>query len=442
MRRILLIAKRDYLAAVRAKAFLIGLIVAPIMFGGGFIGMTLMKKNPDLADRRIGIVDRSGAVAASIIQAAEDKASRERFDKLTGRQIQPRYVFETVAPDARVAEQRLALSDRVRRHELFAFLDIGASAIHPAERNDADKESVNHVEYYAAGSGIDETKSWISSAVTDGIRRARLAAAGVPADRHKTILQSATVQTMSLVSRDPVSGAIGAPHAKNEIGEFAVPFGMMMLLCMIVLASASPMLGAVADDKQQRVFEMLLGSATPFEMMVGKVIGAVALALTSSVFYVGGALLALESLALIGLAPTALLPWFVAYLVADVMVLSALGMAIGAACSSPHDAQQLAVLLLAPVLIPIFLLTPVVQHPSGALPTALSLFPPFTPILMMLRQAMPGGVPAWQPWVGMVGVVLWTAAVSWAAARIFRVVLLVQGSTPKLSQLARWAVKG
>ena len=39
MRRILLIAKRDYLAAIRAKAFLVGLIVAPIMFGGGFLGM-------------------------------------------------------------------------------------------------------------------------------------------------------------------------------------------------------------------------------------------------------------------------------------------------------------------------------------------------------------------------------------------------------------------
>ena len=147
-------------------------------------------------------------------------------------------------------------------------------------------------------------------------------------------------------------------------------------------------------------------------------------------------------MALMGLAPVTLLPWFVVYLIADVMVLSGLGMALGAACASPHDAQQLAVLLLAPVLVPMFLLMPVVQHPTGGLATALSLFPPFTPILMMLRQAMPGGVPAWQPWVALLGVLLWTVGVCWAAARIFRVVLLMQGSMPKLSQLARWAVKG
>ena len=71
MRRILLIAKRDYLAAIKAKAFLIGLIVAPIMFGGGFIGVSLMKKNPDLADRKIAVVDRSGVAAATLIRTAE-----------------------------------------------------------------------------------------------------------------------------------------------------------------------------------------------------------------------------------------------------------------------------------------------------------------------------------------------------------------------------------
>src|SRR5205085_1967324 len=129
--------------------------------------------------------------------------------------------------------------------------------------------------------------------------------------------------------------------------------------------------------------------------VAGKVLAAVALALTSSVFYVTGSLLALSSMAAMGLAPLNLLPWFVVYLVADVMVLSALGMGLGAACNSPHDAQQLGVLLLAPVLIPMFLLMPVLQAPNSTIATAMSLFPPFTPILMMLRQAMPGGVPAW-----------------------------------------------
>lgn len=443
MRRVLLVAKRDYLASVKTKSFLIGLIVAPIMFGGGFIGIGLMKKKPDISDRKIAIVDRTGRAAEAVVAAAAEKNAKDLYDKTTGRQVTPRYSFEVVLPEPlRDAEQRLALSDRVRRRELFAFLEIGAAALHPPKGDDAAKDPAGRADYYSNAGGIDEAKLWVSGPVSDGLRRARLAEAGVPADRHADILASATVQLMTLVSRDPETGAIGQSRKKDDLEGFLVPFGMMMLLAMIVMAASTPILGSIADDKSQRVFEMLLGSATPMELMAGKVLGAVALALTSSVFYVAAGLFVVASMTTMGLAPMALLPWFAVYVIADVLVLSALGMALGAACNSPHDAQQLAIILLAPVLIPIFMLMPVVQSPNGTIATVLSLLPPLTPILMMLRQAMPGGVPAWQPWVGLAGVLLWTAAATWAAARIFRVVLLMQGSTPKLGQLARWAFKG
>jgi ABC-2 type transport system permease protein len=72
----------------------------------------------------------------------------------------------------------------------------------------------------------------------------------------------------------------------------------------------------------------------------------------------------------------------------------------------------------------------------------MSMFPLFTPFLMLVRQATPGGIPAWQPWVALVGVVAATVAISWLAARIFRVGILLQGKTPKVSDLMRWAVRG
>lgn len=138
----------------------------------------------------------------------------------------------------------------------------------------------------------------------------------------------------------------------------------------------------------------------------------------------------------------ALMGWFVVYLVADVMILAALATAIGAACASPNDAQHLAMLVLAPVLIPMFIAVPVMQVPNGTLATVLSLMPPLTPLLMLMRQAMPGGVPEWQPWAGLAGVVAWTIAVSWAAARIFRVAILMQGKSASIGDMFRWAVRG
>jgi len=98
--------------------------------------------------------------------------------------------------------------------------------------------------------------------------------------------------------------------------------------------------------------------------------------------------------------------------------------------------------VMGPTLIPLFLLLPVMQAPNGGIATAMSLIPPFTPLIMMMRQAMPGGVPFWQPWVGLIGVFLWTYAVTWAGARIFRIGVLMQGKTATVPELARWAMKG
>jgi ABC-2 type transport system permease protein len=278
--------------------------------------------------------------------------------------------------------------------------------------------------------------------VNNGLRRARLAQLGVDRSRFTDVLASANVQTMSLLARDEKTGGIQEARKQNQVAGVVVPFVLVILLIMIVLFSVAPVLGAVAEDKMQRVFEMLLASATPFELIMGKVVAAVGLSLTSSAVYVVGGLFALQALAMLGFAPLWVLPWFVVYVVAEVMVLCALASALGAACASPSDAQHLAMLLFAPILIPMFLLQPVLQQPNSGFATALSLFPPFTPPLMMMRQALPGGVPVWQPWAGLLGVVAWTVAVAWAAARIFRIGILMQGKTASVPDLMRWAIRG
>ena len=92
----------------------------------------------------------------------------------------------------------------------------------------------------------------------------------------------------------------------------------MLLLGMIVMVGSSPMLSAVTEDKAQRIVEMLLGLATPFELMMGKVLGALGVSLTSSAFYIIGGTLALEGMGIAGMVPFAVFPWFYVYLIADV----------------------------------------------------------------------------------------------------------------------------
>jgi ABC-2 type transport system permease protein len=208
------------------------------------------------------------------------------------------------------------------------------------------------------------------------------------------------------------------------------------------MVGSAPMLQNVTQDKSQRIVETLLGAATPLELMTGKVLGSVGVSVTSSILYVLAGVFAVNAMGVAGLLPLYIIPWFYVYLLADVVMLCAFAAALGACCSTPQDAQNLAIVLLMPCIIPMFMLVTVMRQPNGMLATVMSLVPPFTPILMLLRQAMPTGVPAWQPWVGLVGAMVFAAATVWAASRIFRVAILMHGKPPRLAEMVRWAMKG
>jgi ABC-2 type transport system permease protein len=374
-----------------------------------------------------------------VIQACEEasrKPIRNAPNGLRGFQPLQRYIFEEVKPEADEAAQLLSLSNRIRTGELFLVLDISADALLPPAG--AKKDLVH---YYTNSSGLNQLTLWLPGAVNDGLRRVRLAQLGVDPARVPDALRDVDVVSVNLVTKDPATGKIVQGEKRNPI-ELALPTFLVVLLVMIALMGAAPNLGAVAEDKTQRVFEMLLVSASPFELMMGKVLASLGSSLTSSAVYIAGGLMALAGLASFGLAPLHLLPWFFVYLIADVVILAAVGVAIGSACGSPQDAQHLAFILVLPVMVPMFMLAPVMRQPNGALSTALSFIPLFTPVIMLLRQSLPGGVPWWQPWVGLAGVTVLAFAVVWAAARIFRIGILSQGKAPKLAELARWVVRG
>lgn len=435
LHRILLIAKRDYLQAVLTKAYLFGLIFVPLLIGGGFLVTSLVNRSKS-QDQRIAVIDHTGVSAGAVIQAAEE-ATRNETNATGGLQLAPRFAFETIAPEPDERAQLLALCDQIRRGDLFLVLDIGSDAVRVPEQSKRDL-----VHYYTGSGVLNQLNLWLPGAVNAGLRRVRLEQMGVDPGRIPGILDGVEVVSMNLLTRDPVTGGIRQENKKSAAQAGAIPFFLVILMLMVVMVGAAPHLGAIAEDKMQRVYEMLLSSVSPFELMMGKVVASLGASLTSSLFYIAGGLLVLAGMALFGLAPLNLLPWFFAYLIAEVAMLSAFGAALGSACNTPQDAQQLVIFLVLPIMVPIFLLNPVMQQPNGAFATIISFIPPFTPVLMLLRQSLPGGIPWWQPWVGLAGVVVCAIGVIWAAARIFRIGILAQGKVPKIAELAQWVVRG
>jgi ABC-2 type transport system permease protein len=425
LHRILLVAKRDYLATITTKAFWIALVLGPIMMSGGLWGVALLRATEKDKVTHVAVIDHGGPATSNVVKAMEARLAGDVAAKASQSLTRNRYVFDTVPVAADSSTQMLDLSDQVRAGKLGMFLDV-----------DPKKVVV-----YSSGDGIDDTRVWLTDSVNAGLRNLRMAESGIDEARAKSLLASVPIDRAGLFARDAKGGVSPAPP-RNELTGFLVPIVLMVMLMVIVMGSAAPMLTVIAEDKAQRVFEMLLPTITPFELMAGKVLASIGRSMTFAIVYLGGGLVGLQGAAMIGLVPFHVLPWFLIYVIAEVAMLSALGAALGAAAATPRDAQQFAIVMTLPVMLPMFFMIALVQAPNGTMAKVLSFLPPLTPMVMMLRQAMPTGVPAWQPWLGLVGVIVWTVFTIWVAARIFRVGILMQGKQPLLGDLVRMAIKG
>jgi len=211
---------------------------------------------------------------------------------------------------------------------------------------------------------------------------------------------------------------------------------------LMVMMSAVPLLTAVMEEKIERIAEVLLGSVTPFQFMMGKILGSISVSLTISAVYVIAGIFAARQMDVGDLIPYGVLPWFFVYLVLFIIMVGSWMAALGSACNDNKDAQSLQFPALIPVILPLYIMVPIIQNPVGNLATTLSLIPPFTPTLMIIRLATPVTIPMWQPIVGLIGVILFTLFSVYAGGRIFRTLILMHGTKPKLGNLIKLVFKG
>jgi ABC-type Na+ efflux pump permease subunit len=438
MRKVLRIAKREYLATVRTKGFILGLVLAPVLFAGSALAMLLFRNQVDTRDKVIAVIDRSGLVAEAVIAAAEQRNAAVVYDTLTGEKVRAPYVIEVVPPeDVDPDRQRLELSNRVRRGELHAFVEIGAGALHPRE-----EEAAARIGYYSKSSAVDDLRSWIERPINGQLRRLRLAEAGVDPTTAEDMFDWVGAAPMGLVSVDPETGAIAEAKRSTELEAILAPLVMPMLMFLMIMLGAVPLLNAVMEEKTQRIAEVVLGSAKPFEFMSGKVLGGVGVSLTAATVYVAGGVFAVRHMGWADYIPYQVLPWFFAYTLLAIIMLGATYAAFGSVCNDPSEAQSLMLPGMLPVMIPMFVLVPVLREPTSTFATGLSFVPFFTPMLMLIRQTVQESIPVWQPWLGIAGMILFAAFCVWAGGRVFRVAILTQGTPPKLGNIVRWALRG
>ncbi|MPZ17984.1 MAG: ATP-binding cassette domain-containing protein [Luteitalea sp.] len=321
------------------------------------------------------------------------------------------------------------LSDRVRRDDLFAFVEIPPDTLTAG--------STAAVGYYSSQPTYQPLPLWLETTINGAVRAQRFKALKVDQAGMDAALREVPFRQLGLLERD-AQGRIRPATEVDRFRSFGAAIGLPILLFMFVMTTAPQLLNAVIEETMSRIAEVMLGSVTPSELMWGKLLATAGAAIVLAVVYLGGAAVALGYLGYGDMLAPRIVGWFAVFLLLTLLIFGALFLAIGAACTDLRDAQTMMTPAMMIAVIPYVLVFSVVQSPDTTLSAGLSLIPFFTPFLMLVRLALEPGPPLWQLLLSVVLTVATAAGVVWAAGRIFRVGLLVQGKSATFREMLHW----
>ena len=434
MNKIITIALTEYGNAVRSKAFIIGLLAMPLMMGLMIAVPQLTKDKVDLSDRKFAIVDYSGRLGNLLKTMAEDRNQTDIYDPSVpenAKQIQPKFIPEIVENGAASWEEHvIQLSDRVRSKELFAFVLIGKEVF-------TSEGAAKGIAYHTGTPTFQMLPSWLERVINNEVQSVRFRNEGLDQELIRKITRRTQIDRLGLASRSD-TGQVESAKKENRIATFAVPAVSMFLLFMMVMSSAPALLNGVLEEKMQKIVEFLISSVTPFQLMMGKLLGAMLVSLTLSILYLGSATYIAWDRGFLELIPPHLFFWFFVFLILAILIFGSMFLAIGATCNEIQDAQSLMFPAMLMVMVPVMTWMPIIQSPTGTFARWMSLFPPATPMLMMLRMAVPPGLPLWEVLLGVVVAVGFTVLIVLAAGKIFRIGILSQGQTASFGRMVKW----
>lgn len=432
MRKILIVAQTEFEALVRSKAFIAGVLLMPVMMGLS-VGLTrATRRVADDRDRTFAIIDHTGVVSAPLVALARMAGSAALpGDGRAGGPAAARFIPVEIKADGRHPDDlRVELSERVRRGELFAFVEIPGNVLDPG--GDA------RIQYHSDHPSYATLPTWLRATANGVIINERFRRAAVDRALVTRLIRQAPVDSLGLFERDG-SGRVKPAEKVDDARAFGVPAAVLFLMFITIMTSGPALLNSVIEEKMSRISEVLMGSVTPFQLMFGKLLGSVSVSLLLSAIYVAGGLAAAHYWGGYASAVTvSLLAWFVLFLVMSILMFGSVFIAVGAACSDLKDSQGMMTPVMMLLMVPIFMWVPILKAPDGTMATVMSLVPTAAPFLMMLRISLAPGPPLWQIALSAVLMAMTTGVAIWAAARIFRTGILMQGKTASLGEMVRW----
>lgn len=229
----------------------------------------------------------------------------------------------------------------------------------------------------------------------------------------------------------------GPQRDEDNAMTFFLPYGVMMFFYVAILGSAGMLLNSISKEKENRIMEVLLVSSRPLDLLMGKILGLGLVGLLQVLVWAASALTLLRltgssfNLSEAYQLPPSFLAWGALFFVLGYLLYAALMAGIGALVPNLREASQATTVVVIPLIIPLVLLSALIEKPNGPIAMVLSLFPLTAPTTMMLRLAATN-VPVWQVLTALALLAVTALIIVRAVAGMFRAQTLLSGQSFKL----------
>ncbi|WP_396196791.1 ABC transporter permease [Flavobacterium sp.] len=428
-----LIIKREFIAKVRNKSFIVMTFLSPLLFVGMALLVAFLSTMNKDSVTQIAVHDEAGLL--------KKEFKSDKFTHYTDLSVMP---LQTAKDTALASYEGLIYIPKVAKVQ-----ELKEKVVYISE----DSPSLEFI------SDVEEV---IDSVITQD----NLKELGFDAQKIEAAKANAALQLAKFSGEESLKGL---NEIKVAIGGL---FGYLIMMFIVIYGNF--VMRSVIEEKTSRIIEIIISSVKPYQLMMGKIIGnSLAGILQFLIWAIVGSLLFFIASTFFGMqmgantsvspemmeAATAnvdkmgkfqmyineisnlplatLLVSFIVYFIGGYFLYSSLYAAIGAAVDSETDSQQFLLPIIMPLILGVYIgFFTVINDPHGTIATVFSIIPFTSPIVMMMR--IPFGVPWWQLALSIVLLFGTFIFVVWFAAKIYRVGILMYGKKPTWKELYKW----
>jgi len=452
------VAVREIISTVFTKAFLLAAVLPPAIVALALLLMPLlMNQASPRVSGRIAVVDQSGAVSPRLVDAftpermnARRNAKRqEKIDEVADTlpigeshkamakssattENRTQLTLETLPADTDLTIAKDAMkganakeSSATGQNPRLALAVIPAEAVTPGAG-----KPYSGFDLFVAPKLDPEVQGDIEDQISRAIVDARIQAGNFDVGRIRGIMDRPKVTALTVTAE--------GERKTNDVAALLIPGAFMFFLWISVFTAGQYLLTSTIEEKSNRVMEVLLSAVSPMQLMVGKILGQMAVGAIILVTYSGAGLIALVYFAMSHMVDPMNLVYLLIYFLIAFFLIASLMAAVGSAVSDVREAQSLLGPVMIILIIPMMLWMPIMRNPNSTFAQIVSFVPPISPFVMVLRLGGAEPVPFWQiPATIAVGL-LSSVVAAWAAAKIFRIGVLMYGKPPNFATLIRW----